>query len=78
MTICAMSTESEIAQRTRGERLLISLDSMRALMHTAVYRVVFEVALTLVAVCIGFWKLAVKDFATFRERRKRLVDRNRQ
>lgn len=44
-------------------------------MHTAFYRVVFEVALTLVAVCIGFCKLAVKDFATFRERRKRPVDR---
>jgi hypothetical protein len=45
-------------------------------MHTAVYRVALEVALTLVAVCIGFWKLAVKDFAAFRERRKRRVDRN--
>jgi hypothetical protein len=35
-TICAMLTESEMAQRTRGERLLISLDSTRASFTAAI------------------------------------------
>jgi hypothetical protein len=35
-TICAMLTESEIAQRTRGERLSISLESTRASFTAAI------------------------------------------